>query len=78
MAETNFHFPSSTGYYATPAGNIRIKIFYDDTSTTNTNVAAELEKIGPLDYEFSVDNTDGRFSQLKLTFLNINNVFETY
>lgn len=86
MADQNFWFPSQTGSIYTPAGDLRIKIYYDDgTAASNTDVGADDVKLSNLEMPFEVDSGDQsfRFSSINITFNNpiydsSNNVFEQY
>lgn len=47
MAEKSFYFPSSAGAYSTPTGDYRLKVYYDDTSASSTDMSLQI---------FSFDN----------------------
>lgn len=86
MADQNFWFPSQTGSIHTKAGNLRIKIYYDDGGgASNTDVGADVRKLSPLDipFEISPSGSSYRLPSMQITFNNpvydaTNNVFEQY
>ncbi len=79
MAAVNYHFPSSTGTYKTPSGNVYFLIWYDDTTGSDTDANLDALTIGKLKYKIDVDisKQKQRFSFLSVSFENKDNFFET-
>lgn len=79
MAEKAWYFPSSTGNYSAPSGDYRIKIWYTDASAYNKDMTSGIISLGDLKIPLEVDtqNSQFRFSSMKITFQNLNDEFET-
>jgi len=80
MAVKEWYFPSSTGNYKLPSGkDIRIRIYYNDTTSYSKNMASQIIGIYDLKIPLEVQPSSQtfRFAFLKIEFDNINNEFET-
>ena len=79
MATKAFWFPSQTGSYSVKAGNVRLKIWYDNATDVNIDTNARIKKIGALKIplEIKPSSNDYRFGSMAIDFENTANVFET-
>jgi len=79
MPTKTYHIPSQTGSYYSPAGNVKIEIYYSDTATSNIDLDVKLLNIDKIKYQLEGDagNQELKLAFTALEFFNNNNLFET-
>ena len=80
MGYNYYWFPSQSGAYKTPSGDVRFCIYYDTgAADAHTDTNAKLIEISPLIIPLQVESAPDtfRFSRIDLLFENTNDIFET-
>jgi len=79
MGTYNLYIPSSTGSYKTPAGEIRLRIYYEGSGSGDTDFDSPAWFESNLKYDFSL-KSDGTItlSNITLGFYNKDNIWETH
>ncbi len=78
MAETRFYIPGSTSGIWTPAGTLKLEIFYSGNDQS-TDLDVPILRVSPIRYQFEVDPSAKkyRFGTVKIRLFNKDNLIES-